>query len=167
MEKAQKDAEIIVEKAREQAQEIRKNVNAELKLSSTQAISSVKQQITELITLKIVDQPVKDSFKDKGFMKELILLLVKNWASGDKTGTGISLLLPEKEKEDLEKFLEEKHHEVLDEGFEIKSDPDLETGFKVGPADGSYRISFTDEDFANFLKDYLRPRTNQLLYGGE
>jgi V/A-type H+-transporting ATPase subunit E len=40
----------------------------------------------------------------------------------------------------------------------------MKSGFKVGPADGSYVISFTDEDFNNFFKAYLRPKSTELLF---
>jgi len=43
----------------------------------------------------------------------------------------------------------------------------MKSGFKIGPADESYLISFTDEDFTNFLKGYLRPKTSQLLFEEE
>jgi V/A-type H+-transporting ATPase subunit E len=164
VQQAKDEAENIVQKAKQEAEEIRKNVNAELKLSANQAISSIKQKITDLIMLKTADKPVKDAFMDKDFIKELITTLVKNWSGA---GAGISLLLPQKEQDDLGKYFETKQKDLLDQGLSIDYDNEITSGFRIGPADGSYRISFSDEDFSNFLKTYLRPRTNQLLYGGE
>lgn len=166
LQNAKAETEKIIEKANEQAGEIRKNVNAELKLSANQAISSIKQRISDLITFKLIDEPVKEAYQDKDFIKNLIFTLIKNW-SEEESGGGISLLLPLKEKENLGKYLESKQNEILQGGLDLGYDSEMTSGFKIGPADGSYRISFTDEDFSNFLKAYLRPRTNQLLYGGE
>jgi len=160
---AKTEAEKIIEKANEQAEEIKKNVNAELKLSTNQAISSIKQKISDLVTFKSIDEPVAEAYQDKDFVKNLITTLIKDWSAGG----GVSLILPEKEKNELGKFLEGKQNEILKEGLDLGYDSEITAGFKIGPADGSYRISFTDEDFSNFLKAYLRPRTNQLLYGGE
>ena len=72
IEEAKKEAGKIVEKAEARADEIRKNVLAELKLSTNQSVSAIKQKITDLITLKLVDKPVKDAFQDKGFIKKII-----------------------------------------------------------------------------------------------
>jgi V/A-type H+-transporting ATPase subunit E len=55
----------------------------------------------------------------------------------------------------------------MNKGLEFSFSPDVRTGFKIGPADGSYLISFTDDDFLNFLKAYLRPKTSHLLFGEE
>jgi len=166
LQKAKEEAEKIIEKANEHSDEIKKNINAELKLSANQAISSIKQKITDIITLKLVDEPTKDSYKDKDFIKNLIVTLVKNWSSAG-ADAGFSLLLPESEKKDLDKYLVSNQHVLLKKGLDVAYDPNIGSGFKIGPADGSYRISFSDEDFSNFLKAYIRPRTNQLLYGGE
>lgn len=166
LQNAKAETEKIIGKANEQAGEIRKNVNAELKLTANQAISSIKQKISDIITFKLIDEPVKEAYKDKDFVKNLIATLIKNW-SVSGTDSGISLILPEKEKNDLGKYLESKQNEILQGGLDMGYDSEMTSGFKIGPADGSYRISFTDEDFSNFLKAYLRPRTNQLLYGGE
>ncbi|NLO11970.1 MAG: V-type ATP synthase subunit E, partial [Candidatus Cloacimonetes bacterium] len=40
----------------------------------------------------------------------------------------------------------------------------VKNGFNLVPADGGYKLSFTDEDFANLFKGYLRPRTSQILF---
>ena len=38
-------------------------------------------------------------------------------------------------------------------------------GFNIGPKDGSYFISMTDESFKNLICEYLRPATRKLLFG--
>jgi len=43
----------------------------------------------------------------------------------------------------------------------------MDKGFQIGPKDGSYKVSFTDEDFKNFFKDYLRPGLIELLFAAE
>jgi V/A-type H+-transporting ATPase subunit E len=53
---------------------------------------------------------------------------------------------------------------LLKKGLELKFDENLTSGFEITPADGSYRISFTDEVFENFLRDYLKPRLMEYLF---
>ena len=38
-------------------------------------------------------------------------------------------------------------------------------GFTIGPKDGGYFISFTDETFNALISEYLRPATKKLLFG--
>ena len=164
--KAKKEAEQIVEKAEKDAQELRKNVESEVKLSARQALATIKQQITELIAVKAADEPVKEAFKDKDFIKNIIETTIKNWNPG-KDAFDLQLLLPKEDEKNLGTYFEKKQKELLKGSLEIRFDDKLNAGFKIGPKDGRFLISFTDEDFENFFKNYLRPRTTQLLYGGK
>ena len=38
-------------------------------------------------------------------------------------------------------------------------------GFTIGPKDGGYFISFTDETFIELISGYLRPATRKILFG--
>lgn len=166
IEKARIEAARIIEEAEKNSKEIRTNVKAELKLTTSQAISAVKQRIANMIMLEIVEKPVKEAFNDKIFIQGLIDMLIKNWknASGEQ---GMHLWIPEKEKEELGAWLKQKYQQILGKELKVFFDDEHQAGFKIGPQDGSYKISFTDQDFSNFLKTYLRPKTNELLYGGE
>ncbi len=163
-EKAGKEAEQIVDKARKEAEEIKKNVDSEIKLSARQAISTIKQQITELITARATGEKVKESFDDKEFLQKIIETAVKNWDPKSTRGIDVTVLLPEKNRKELDEYFSKKQKALLDAGLELRFDDSMEAGFKIGPKDGSYQISFTDEDFENFFRTYLRPRTTELLY---
>jgi V/A-type H+/Na+-transporting ATPase subunit E len=164
--KSKKEAAQIIKNAENEAGELRKNVESEVKLSARQALATIKQQITELITTKTADEPVKESFKDKDFIKRIIETTIKNWDPG-KEAYDLQLLLPKEDEKDLGGYFAKKQKDLLKGKLEIKFDDRMSNGFKIGPADGRFLISFTDEDFENFFKNYLRPRTTQLLYGGK
>jgi len=163
--KAKKEARQILDKAGKEAGELKKNVDSEVKLSARQAISSIKQHITELITTKTTDKAVKEAFNDKDFIKKIIETTVKNWNPGKNYD--LQLLLPKEDEKTLGAYFSSKQKDLLNGTIEVKFDDRMNTGFKIGPKDGRFLISFTDEDFENFFKTYLRPRTTQLLYGGE
>ncbi len=163
-EKAQEDAGQIIEKAKKEAEEIKKNVNSEVKLSARQAINTIKQQITGLITAKAAGENIKKAFKDKEFLQKIIETAVKNWDPKSGKTMDMVILLPEKDRKELDDYFNKKQKALLDAGLEIRFDDSMEAGFKIGPKDGSYQISFTDEDFENFFRNYLRPRTKELLY---
>lgn len=165
LEHARQEAARIIEQAQVRAEEIRKNVAAEVKLTTNQALSSLKTQVTHMISLQMVDVPVKKSFQDDEFIKKLIETLVAQWKDHDNP-EGMNVMLPENTKRDLEGYLTTKLHGLLKGGLEIKREGFTGHGFRIGPKDGSYKISFTEEDFINFIKAFLRPRTHQLLFGG-
>jgi V/A-type H+-transporting ATPase subunit E len=38
-------------------------------------------------------------------------------------------------------------------------------GFKIGPKDGGYFISLTEESFRELVGEYMRPATKKILFG--
>ncbi len=165
--KAEKEAAQIIDKAEKEAKEIKKNVASEVSMSARQAISTIKQRITELITAKSTGEKVKEAFDDKKFLQNIIETAIKNWDPSGSKGIDVAVLLPEKDRKELDEYFKTKQKSLLEAGLELKFDESMESGFKIGPKDGSYQISFTEEDFENFFRNYLRPRTTELLYSGE
>ncbi|MBN2348825.1 MAG: hypothetical protein JXJ22_08315 [Bacteroidales bacterium] len=162
---SKKEAEKILAEAKKKSAEMQKNTESELKLASKQTVNALKQQITEAVNGQIIDQSIDKAFNDKEFIKKIIETTVKNWSSG-KSGSSmdISLLLPAKEEKELKDYFTKSAKDLLDKGLIIKSDELLENGFQIGPKDGSYKVSFTDTDFKNFFKQFLRPRLIELLF---
>lgn len=163
---AQKEAEKKIKDAEKKADEIKRNVESELSLAAKQTIRNVEQKITDMIVAKATDLPVKDAFNDSEFMKELIHTAVKNWSPSDES-MNLAVLLPEKMQKDFDDYFKSKAGKELKDEIELDFSESIKGGFKIGPADGSFQISFTQEDFANFFKAYLRPKTVEMLYQGE
>jgi len=164
---AEKEAKGIIEEAEQKSEEIKKNVHAELELASKQTVRKVKQQITDLITSKVIDEPVKKAFDDEKFVKEIIETMIKNWDPQKKESVDLSVLLPEKLEKEFEKYFKAKTGKELNAKLELSFSDAVKGGFKIGPADNSYKISFSEEDFINFFKSYLRPKTGEMLFQGE
>ena len=154
----------IIEQAEKQAVEIKKNSESEMQLSTKQAVSNLKQQITKLIISKQVETPVQDAFKDKEFVKNIIQTIIRNWNPQKPEELNIRLLLPQKDETELNDFFKNKAKEILNAGVEINFESKIKSGFKIGPKNSSYFISFTDKDFENYFKNYLKNKTKQLLF---
>lgn len=164
---AQKEAEAIRSQSQKEAEELNQNVTSELHLAARQSISALKQQISKLITLKAIAEPVGKTFSDQDFIKNTIDKLIQNWQQEGNRPKKLSLLLPPDEERQLYRYFSNKSKELLDNSLVIDFDGKLNNGFRIGPADDNYMISFTDKDFETFFLDYLRPRTKELLFNGE
>ncbi len=162
-EDAQKAAVAVMAETRKKSQEYKNHVDSEIRMTINQAISAMKQQVASLVSLNVIQPPVKELFSDKEYLKTLITTIVKGWM--EKESFDLNVILPEQGKAEMEKFFKQSLAAEMNKGLEFSFTPDVKTGFKIGPSDGSYLISFTDDDFMNFLKAYLRPKTNQLLFG--
>jgi len=164
VQEAEQEAEAIRRQAREEAEELKRNVESELRLSASQAISALRQQISQLITAKAVAEPIQQSFEDEQFVKELIETLLRNWQANSNGAVSLRLLLPPDQQEQLQSYFSAKAKELMNGELQIQTDQRLENGFRIGPADGSYVLSFTDADFETFFMDYLRPTTKRVLF---
>ncbi len=162
---AKKEAESIVQDAKKQAEEIKKNLESELKLSTSQVVTALKQKITNLITTKVIDKPVEEAFSDSDFIKECVEKAIENWKPGQGGTADLSILLPGKTEKKLSSYFQSKENEILQKGFQVQFDKKISKGFMIKPVEGGFKISFTDEDFKNFFKAYLRPRSREYLYG--
>ena len=162
-EEAQKAALAIMTDTRKKSQEFANHVDSEIRMSLGQTISALKQQIASVITLKVIQPSVKEIFSDTAYLKSLITGMAKGWM--EKESLDLQVILPLADQVQMEKFFKNNLAAELNKGLELSFSGDIKSGFKIGPSDGSYLISFTDEDFMNFLKAYLRPKTNQILFG--
>lgn len=165
LKQARKEAEKLRTEAKNEADELSKNVHSELSLSARQAINAIKQQITEVLITKAVDQAVEKAFDDKDFVKNIISQILSNWSEIEKSNQEVILSLPEKDRKLLEDYFLSKVGKEVKTGFALSFEEGIKSGFTVGPKDGSYKVSFTDQDFEHFFRQYLRPRTTKLLYG--
>ncbi|MBN1927480.1 MAG: V-type ATP synthase subunit E [Prolixibacteraceae bacterium] len=161
IEDAKKEAASIISKAEKDAGELNKNTRSELQLASKQLVASLEQEIVSLVNGKIVESSVKKAVDDKQFMQELIVTAVQNWTAGQDIKVFVNPL----EKNEVEGFFASKAKEMLNKGLVIESANNVKAGFQLGPSDGSYKVSFSREDFINFFKEFLRPKVVELLFG--
>jgi V/A-type H+-transporting ATPase subunit E len=160
---AKKEADSLLKEAKKKSEEIITNGKAELKLSSKQALNALKQQVTNIINGEIIHTSVSSAFADRQFIQKIIEKAVSNWKAGAENPE-ITVLIPDNEEKKLLDFFTKSAKKLLDKGLEIKADENVKTGFQISPKDGSYKISFTGDDFSNFLKHYLRPKLVELLF---
>lgn len=161
---AQANAEAILAKAEKAAAASKANAEKEIQMACRQTLNTVKQQIEQLVTLRTVSQPVKDAFRDTAFIQDLFKEAVAAFKPEDGAPS-LAALLPETSRNAFEDWFKGAVDQTLAKGIELKFDNSVKSGFKLGPADGGYHISFTDQDFEALVKEYLRPKMVELLFG--
>lgn len=155
---ARNEAQQIVAAARKQAAELKKNTEAELKLFATQTVEALKSEITDLINGRIASSNVKAAFADADFMRKVILTLVKEWSKNE------SLTIQTSEAKKLADYFETNAKDLLDKGVKIEKVNGKNASFTIHPADGSYKITFGEEEFIEFFKEFLRPQLVEMLF---
>ena len=161
------EAETIIANAKTESAELKKKIESELKLSSKQVIATVKNQVTSLVVQDLLSKDIEKSLGDNDFIKTVIELLVKKWQPDEAESTDLQIILPQDKKDNFNKYIKEKINQLLAKGLTVSFEDNFKSGFKIAPKDNSYIINFTQEDFDNFFKTYLRAKTANLLYGEE
>ncbi len=160
--KAQEEAAAIIEKAKKEAADYRIKMEGDVKMASTQALQATKACIEGIIVTKAVE-PVKEQLSGAAFLKEVITAVAQRFSTQESMD--LSLVLPEKLQKELEPFVKGELAKTLGKGVEASFSKKVAGGFKIGPKDGSYFISLTDEAFQDLIGEYLRPATKKILFG--
>ena len=162
LKKAEEEAQAILEKARKEADDLRVRVDGDVKTASAQALQATKADIESLIIAKAVE-PAGDAMKDTAFLKGIITEVAKRFSAEESQD--LAIILPEKLQKELEPFVKGELAKAVGKGVEASFSKKIAGGFSIGPKDGSYFISLTDESFKALIGEYMRPATKKILFG--
>ena len=160
--KAQEEADAILAKARKEADDLRTRVEGDVKTASAQALQATKADIEGLIVAKAVE-PAGKAIAEADFLKSIITEVAKRFSAQESQD--LALVLPEKLQKELEPFVKGELAKTVGKGVEASFSKKMAGGFSIGPKDGSYFISLTDESFKALIAEYMRPATRRILFG--
>lgn len=155
---AEKAADEKLAAAEAKAAELDKNTRAELKLYADQSVNAIKTEITNLITDKIAADSVKVATADKAFMQKLIADLAAQLAKGE------DVTIQAKDAAELNKYVAANAKALLEKGVKIEEVKGMKTDFAIVPQKGGYKLTFGDNEFIEYFKEYLRPQIQELLF---
>ena len=161
---ARAQADAIVRQAENKAEDVGKNTMTEIALAGKQAVAKIKSEIASLIVARATDGGVKAAGMDAAFIKEMLIAVAKNWNGADSGKVSLQALLPESEREKLDRAMAAETKALLAAGIEVGYSKEVKSGFKVGAKEGGYYISFSDADVEALLGEYLREKVSQLLF---
>ena len=161
--KAQEEAEAILARARKEADDFKVKVEGDVKMASMQALQATRADIENLVVAKAVNEPVAKALSSEEYIKGIITAVAQKFSAEEPAD--LSLVLPESLKAGLEPFVKNELGKLLGKGVDATFSKKLAGGFKIGPKDGGYFVSLTDETFKELIGAYLRPATKSLLFG--
>jgi|APDOM4702015159_1054818.scaffolds.fasta_scaffold00695_3 V/A-type H+-transporting ATPase subunit E len=167
IEQAKKEAEQIVAHAKSSSAEVAKNTDSELKMAARQTLNSVKQQVEEAIAAKAITPSLNAAFASPEFIQSIVKEAVAKFNPSNDEGNALTVLLPKEKQEELQQYFFTKAGEALSVYLDVQFSKGVKSGFKIAPKEGGYQISFTEQDFENLFKSFLRPRLVELLFGGK
>ena len=163
MKKAQEEAEAILAKARKEAEDFKVKVEGDVKMAAQQSVQATRTDIENLVVSKVVDGTVDKALSSEEYLKGIITAVAQRFSADEPAD--LALILPENLKAKLEPFVTGELGKLLGKGVEASFSKKVAGGFKIGPKDGGYFVSLTDETFKDLIGSYLRPATKKLLFG--
>lgn len=156
--KAQAEADNIIKNAEIKSAELSKNTQSELKLFAMQSVNALKTEITNLLCGTIATTSVKAATADKNFMQKTILGLVQDW------GKNQSITIEAKDAKALTEYFISNARDILNKGVKITEANGLKADFAIIPEKDGYKITFGDEEFVAYFKEFLRPKLVEMLF---
>ena len=161
--KAQAEAAQIIAAAQKQADELKTKTASDIKMAAAQSIAATKKDIETLIVGKMTEADVKKALTSAEFVKEMIKAVAGRFTTDGPVD--LTVVLPESLKSEVEPFVTNELAKTLGAGVEASFSKKVSGGFRIGPKQGGYFVSFTDETFNELISEYLRPATKKLLFG--
>lgn len=155
---AKTEAADIEAAAKKNADTIKDNTVAELKMYSAQALSALKTEVTNVLTNATVEEVVKKVVADKDFMNQFILKMAEKWGSQQ------DIVITAEDADSLKAVFAKQAKALLDKSVKIEGVHGQKALFTVQPADGSYKVNFGEAEFEDYFKSFLRPQLVDMLF---
>ena len=174
VETAQSEAQAIVEKAKAQAADIldqakadaadyKTKIEGDLKMAASQTLQFTRKEIENLVVAKISDEQVAKALSSPDFLKEIIKTVAEKFSAQESAD--LKMVLPASLQDQVEPFIKSELSKVVKGDVQADFSKKIAGGFTIGPKDGGYFISLTDDSFKELIGEYLRPVTKKLLFG--
>ena len=163
-EDAHSEAEKIISGAKNEAEQLSRRMHAELRTSMQRTLAHMKKEISEIIQVEVIKKPLAESMSSKEWMNRLLETAIRNWNACSEDHD-LKVLVPADQLESAEAHLKKSMHEVMKNGLVLESDPTIGSGFEIQPSGGHYKISMSEEAFESLIREHFRPRTIEFLFG--
>lgn len=160
---ARKQAEDIVTEAENRAAQLKEKAESDIKMASEQALMATKKDIENLLVNALCAEETEKVLSEEKFLKEIILAIAQKFST--QQSEDISLVLPASLKSMLEPWVSTELKKALKKEISVDFSKKIKGGFSIGPQNGSWYISMSDESFKALISEYLRPVTKKLLFG--
>ena len=162
---ANAEAEAIKAAALKEAEELKTKITGDVRMAALQSVTATRQTIENIIVSGMIDKDTTAALTSADFVKQLIETVAKAFSPAGQDPVDIALVLPESMKKELTPFVTKQLSGILKAGVSATFSKKISGGFTIGPKDGGYFLSFTDETFKELIGEYLRPATRSLLFG--
>lgn len=163
---ARKQAEETVSQAKASAGLIKKQMEADMDTAARNFLLKVQEELEASVVSPVLSEEIRKTVSAPGFLPKMIeqVLVAFSQAAGEEAR--IELLLPEKQKKELEAwFLDKCSHKMLGR-VEVRFTDQISFGFKLGLQGSGNQFNFSD-GLVEALADFCSPRFRQHFFASK
>jgi len=145
--------------AAKEADDVRKQLQVDMDTAARNFIIMVREKLEAAVTAPVVEQEVKAALDDPEFLKRMIEILLTEFLKHQGREQPLEILLPEKNRSELEAWFVEKFREKAAGPLVVQFSDKVTFGFhfKVGDRGSYYNFSSgLVEAFATFCSPRFR-----------
>lgn len=162
---AKKEASRIREEAKRKAEETLNQMEASLSASARDFVLLVQERLEKAIVKPVVEEEMRTIFDKKDFLASIIDTLISEFAKTQGKENSIEILLPDKKKEELEKWFINKFQQHAAAGLTVHFTDKVSFGFKMGFDDDGAYFDF-GEGLAEIFAGFCSPRFRRCFFAG-
>lgn len=159
LERAKSEADRIIAAAREEADRLRSQSETEVRNMVSGAQDALQLKITNMVNSAAVDKAIDAAFAKPDALYGVVLQMAKQLSGGVEISTG--------DAKGLEEYFRAEAQEVLKQGVKITEVAGKAANFDLSPEGADYKVNVNKEAFAEYFKEFMRPRMREILFGGE
>lgn len=156
---AKAEAERIVKEAKQEAARLQSAGEAALQQAGRDLLLSVQKELNTLFEAVMKDASSEALSSDK--LVEIIAAIVEKWYEAETDD--LTVLVPEKDRDALEKTLRGRLAKKLQEGVSVQPVRSMTAGFRIAARDGAAYYDVTAGTLADLLSAYLNPRLTEIM----
>lgn len=160
---AKAEAAEIISNSQRQAAELKSKSESDVRMASEQSLQATKKDIEDLLIHTMISDKIASATSDPSFIKDIIKAVAAKFTTSESSD--LSLILPASLQKELEPWINGELCKSIGKGIKAQFTKKIDGGFSIGPKDGSWFISLTDDTFNELISEYMRPVTRKLLFG--
>ena len=153
---AKNDAAAFIHQAKEQAASIMQNVQGELTLAASRALSDLKREFSMVLAESTVKKPLREAFSDSEFVRSLVMQLANN-APDETISITANKMQIESFKAEIADALQNKLQNI-----EFTDSPKMK-GFSIAVKGNGYEMQYDEASVLTFLEVHLKDATRKLF----
>lgn len=156
---ARAEAEKIKAEAAQEVEHLRARMDVDMETAARNFVMMVKEKLEAAVVKPLLEKEMKAAFSDTEFLKKTVELVLTEFAKSRGTLQGIELLLPEKQKSEIEAWLVGKLRDRTAAGLTVHFTDKISFGFRIGAGEEGASYNFSSglvEAFAAFCSPRFR-----------